>query len=281
MPKFHLNKCFLNSPVKFSDIYLLQIGRLYFNAGDIIKLHVHKDFFELTIITDGEGEIITNGQVTSVKRGDIYISLPCDMHEIRSSKTAPMKYDFFSFFTENESYKKELYQTSPAHQLSDRVFSDERIASLVGDAIMEFISDSVFSNELLYSIFNQIIVYVIRHIRKEVSIKANAASQSESICYRIMNYIDTHIYTMKTLEEIAISLNYNYSYISSLFKKTTGNTVFSYYNNKRLEIARQLIEESNQTITEIAESLNYSSLYSFSHAFKEKYSSSPKNFLKP
>lgn len=278
MTKFHLNKCFLNSPVKFSDIYLLQIGRLYFDADDIIKLHVHKDFFELTIITDGEGEIITNGHTTSVKHGDIYLSLPCDMHEIRSSKKAPMKYDFFSFYTENEDYKKVLDGISGGLQLSDRVFSDERIASLVGDAIMEFINDTVFSNDLLYSIFNQIIIYIIRHIKKEVSNKASTASLSEAICYQIMNYIDTHIYTLKTLDEIAIELNYNYSYISSLFKKTTGNTIFSYYNSKRLEISRQLIAERNQKITEIAEALNYSSLYSFSHAFKEKYGTSPKKY---
>ena len=119
---------------------------------------------------------------------------------------------------------------------------------------------------------------IIRHIKKEVSNKASTASQSEAICYKIMNYIDTHIYTLKTLDEIAIELNYNYSYISSLFKKTTGNTIFSYYNNKRLEISRQLIAESNQKITEIAEALNYSSLYSFSHAFKEKYGTSQKKY---
>ena len=109
--------------------------------------------------------------------------------------------------------------------------------------------------------------------------KISAATQAESICYQIMNYIDTHIYTLSSLDEIASALSYNYSYISSLFKRTTGNTVFSYYNNKRLEVARQLITENTQKITEIAESLNYSSLYSFSHAFKERYGASPKKYI--
>ncbi len=281
MPKYHLDKCFVKDPLKFNDFYLFQIGRLYFAPSDFMHLHVHKDFFELTIITDGEGEVITNGKATPVRRGDIYLSLPCDMHEIRSSESAPMKYDFFSFGTENPKYRTPLDEAARYLRVEERVFSDERISALVCDAIMEFTKEAPLSEELLYSIFTQIMVYIIRDFSSATPhSKRRNASQSDAICYQIMNYIDTHIYTMKSLEELAEVMKYNYSYLSTLFKKTTGNTLLSYYYAKRLDVARILILENSLNISEIAEQLGYSSLYAFSRAFKEMYGTSPKQYLK-
>lgn len=281
MPKYHLDKCFVKEPLQFNDFYLFQIGRLYFAPSDFMHLHAHKDFFELTIITDGEGAVITNGKETPVRRGDIYISLPCDMHEIRSSEGAPMKYDFFSFGTKNSKYRALLDDVSRRLSPEDRVFSDERISALVCDAIMEFTESSPLSEELLYSIFTQIIVYIIRDFSSvEPRSKRRNASQSDAICYQMMNYIDTHIYTMKNLEELADVMKYNYSYLSTLFKKTTGNTLLSYYYAKRIDVARMLVLENSLNISEIAEQLGYSSLYAFSRAFKETYKLSPKQYLK-
>ena len=280
MPKFHLDKSFIKNPIRFNDIYLVQIGRLYFEPGDNMHLHSHKSFFELTIITDGEGEVITNGISSPVKRGDIYLSLPRDIHEIHSSISAPMKYDFYSFYTENEEYASALDSATSYLSPEERVFSDERISALVCDAIMEFIESERFSDDLLYSIFKQIMIYIIRDIQRSEHKRSRGASAAESICYKIMNYIDTHVYTIRSLEEVAAALSYNYSYLSALFSSTTGNTLFSYYENKRLDIARELLSEGTQSVTDIADLLGYSSLYSFSRAFKEKFGESPKKYMR-
>ena len=162
MPKFHLDKSFIKNPIRFNDIYLVQIGRLYFEPGDNMHLHSHKGYYELTIITDGEGEVITNGVSSPVKRGDIYLSLPRDMHEIHSSVSAPMKYDFYSFYTENDEYASALDSATSYLSPEERVFSDERISALVCDAIMEFIESEKFSKDLLLHVLRRIIVQQLR-----------------------------------------------------------------------------------------------------------------------
>ena len=278
MPKYHLDKSFVKEPMKFSDISVLQIGRRYFEQGDVMKPHAHKHFYELTIITDGEGEVFANGVGTPVKRGDIFLSLPFDMHRIVSSETAPMKYDFFSFSTENERFSAALEEISGYLSPEERVFNDERVHALVCDAMMEFIESTKFSNELLYSVFTQIIIYIIRNIEEGNKARTRNATQPQAICYQLMNYIDTHIYSITRLEDVAETMNYNYSYLSNLFKKTTGDTLLSYYHKKRLDVARQLIAEGTMKMTEIAETLNYSSLYSFSRAFKESFGISPRQY---
>ena len=93
-----------------------------------------------------------------------------------------------------------------------------------------------------------------------------------------MNYIDTHIYSIKKLEDLAKITDYSYGYLSALYKKTTSNTLSDYYHEKKMDAARLLILENKYKIIEIAEMLNYTSVYSFSKAFTKRYGISPRNY---
>ena len=60
----------------------------------------------------------------------------------------------------------------------------------------------------------------------------------------------------------------------------TDSTLADYYRNRRLEAARLLIAQGDLSITHIADLLNYSSIYTFSRAFKDKYGVSPEQYRK-
>ena len=166
----------------------------------------------------------------------------------------------------------------PAHS---RVVRDERIAALVRNAISEFDSEDAYFDELLEKIMAQIVIYLLRCFEGvEKSGIGSSATNAEALCYQIMNYIDTHVYELRDLSPICVVTNYNYSYLSSLFCKVTGQTLSDYFRNRRLETARFLIEENKKSITDISELVNYSSIYTFSRAFKEKYGVSPAEYRK-
>ena len=74
---------------------------------------------------------------------------------------------------------------------------------------------------------------------------------------------------------MAKDLNYNYIYLSRVFKKKFGKSIYSYFSDKKLDMAKQLIESSNMSITEIAANLNYSSIFVFSRVFKNKFGITP------
>ena len=58
---YHINKSFFRSPLKFGEVYLYQIGRLFCNSDTVVDTHIHIDLFELTVVTGGRGVVTTNG----------------------------------------------------------------------------------------------------------------------------------------------------------------------------------------------------------------------------
>jgi len=273
---YHLDYYF-KEPREYGNIRLVQIGRLYCDRKTVVEKHLHLNWFELTIVTDGEGTLTTNGVEIPIKRGDVYLSFPADRHGIISDAENPLKYDFFSFFTKNEEYAERLEKIMQKFgDPRSRLFSDEKIRSLVQNSISEFGEASrSMSEELISHAFEMILIYLFRDFPLSDSEETLVTGGAEEFCYNLMNYIDTHIFTLKNLEELAEVTNYNYSYLSSLFRKTTGRTLLDYYASCRLRVARSLIRENKMKIGEIAELLNYSSVYSFSKAYKNKYGICP------
>ncbi len=278
--KYHIDHAFLDNPVSYNDTLLYQIGRLYCMPDTVIGKHAHIDWYEITVITDGKGTVISNDIPLSVSKGDIYFSIPGDFHDIRSSTSAPLKYDFFSFNTENKTLKAELRDIVESGQYrTQRVFRDEQVNVSVSKVIEEISSKREYHHEIISLLLEQILYYIIRNFHNDApTVRKKSINSSDELCFRIMYYIDTNIYNIENLAVLSDKFNYSYSYLSDLFKKTTGNTINAYYQTRRLDIAKLLIAEKKLKLNQIAEKLNYSSLYSFSKAFKQKFGISPKYY---
>ena len=279
--KFHYEKWYVTNPLKIENILLVQIGRTHCAENHIIEEHPHQNWFEITCILEGKGKIITNGDTTEVKNGDLYLSFPGDTHAIHSDRYKPLKYNFLSLWTEDERILKELEDIMIMNIDGDkRKFSDKNVQNLIDNSISEVILNDGFSKEMLSYSLNQIIRYVIRDFKNHNnSVNLNFNSSTE-LCYQMMNYINTHIYVMDNLNVLSKYFGYSYGYLSELFSKTTGEKLIDYYTTRRLEAATLLLKEDQLNIIEIAELLKYSSIYSFSRAFKNRFGISPNLYKK-
>lgn len=275
--EYHIDKNFFLNPKIFGDISLYQIGRLYCKNNTTVPRHTHLDFFELTIVTEGRGAIITNDVSVPVKSGDIYVSFAGDFHEIVSDNEEPLRYDFVAMKNKNEKMHSDLDEiVARFHDAKNRIIHSENISALIANAIAELNTESEYTEVVLESIFMQVFAYIIREFKTASPIKySKNVGDAEILCYQIMHYIDNHIYTMKSLSELAEITNYNYNYLSNLYKKVTSDTLTNYFRNRRLETARLLLAEKTLSVTKISAILNYSSVYIFSRAFKKRYGVSP------
>lgn len=279
--KYHLDMHYLDHPVRFGEISLIQLGRLHCTNHTVIDMHSHRNWFEITVATDGEGTIIIGNTEVSVSRGDIHLSFPGDFHGIRSDNVNALKYDFFAFSTESPFFKEKLEQIMQTRRAADqRVVRDEKIEHLIKNAIAEVNHPTELSDAILESIFRQILLYLIRDFQCTDIPKLESVGTPDEICYQVMHYIDTHIYTLNGLMELSEVMRYNYSYLSDLFSKVTGDTLQNYYQSRRLRAAQLLLGEKNLKLGEIANLLRYSSIYSFSRAFKDKFGVSPSDYRK-
>ena len=59
--RYHLNRSYVREPLQFGNTRLFQIGRLHCAEGMVVDVHTHLNWFELTIVTNGVGVVLTNG----------------------------------------------------------------------------------------------------------------------------------------------------------------------------------------------------------------------------
>ncbi len=282
MGRFHINNQHFYKPLTFGSFSLYQSGRLYMQGGEDIGQHPHLNWFELTAVSKGTGTVVTNGISTAVKKGDIYLSFPCDIHNIISSQTNPLEYGFIAFYSDDERIKNALDSIIPERtDGNNRLFADADISMLITSVINETSEENSLSDVMIQSLLTQISVRTVRAFaEKNGKTETSHKRDASSLCYKIMNYIDSHIFSITSLSSLSSVFGYNYSYISDVFAKTTSFTIASYYSDKRLERAKLLLKENRLSATEIASLLNYSSVYSFSKAYKNKFGHSPKGIQK-
>lgn len=277
---YHIHKSTLLHPTMLGELRMYQLGRGYCESGSVVEEHFHGDFFELTVVTDGKGEVYADGAAVKVKRGDIYLSMPFETHKIVSDGAHPLKYDFFAFNMENIGLKAEfeLLRGRPK-DFGGRVFSSSGVTSAISEAVAEMNGGELYSGELLVHLLNRIPIYLIRAFSSPPERHtADPQTHAQVLCCRMMNYIDTNITSVKSLEELSEVFGYSYKYLSTLFKKTTSGTLSDYFKAKKLDLAAKSVTDGKLKYGEIAERLGYSSVYSFSKAFKERFGVSPRTY---
>ncbi len=278
---YKINNQFFDIPLELGSIRLIQIGRYFCTEDTVIREHLHKDFLELTIVNEGRGVVCANGKEMPVEKNDIFVSFPFDTHEILSDKNEPLQYDHLAFIVENKEYNTLLQEIfTDFYDSSYRVIEDSRINYLTYCILGEFSKERIMKNETVENFILNILIYIIRAFNKKESVNSiEHATEKEVICNRIMNYIDTHIYSIEKLNDLSAVTGYNYNYLSTIFAQTTGITLREYFLNRKLEVANMLIREGKLKICEIAEKLHYSDGNALTKAYKKKYGKSPKNSI--
>lgn len=252
---------------------LYQIGRRYCAAGCGVPEHGHGRFFELTVVTGGRGTATSAGVEVALTAGDVHLSFPGDVHAICSDEGEPLRYDFLTFWAAGEDGEISS-AVDYCCRAGVRLVRDGRISRLVTYAIDEVMQEGDGDTEVIEHILGLIFAYLCRTVRADGERKMTEAGEAESLCYGAMSYIDRNIYAIRSLAEVAQALSYNYSYLSLVFKRTTGRTLMEYYTERRLATADALLR-SGVSVTEVASRLGYSSPYTLSRAYSNRFGYPP------
>lgn len=103
---------------------------------------------------------------------------------------------------------------------------------------------------------------------------------SVAISKQVMSYLADHVDRPFNSEALGRHLNLNYSYISTVFRRETGQSVIEAHTKLRLNKAIEFMRESDLNIAEIGERLGFHNLFYFSRVFKKVLGFSPTEYRK-
>ncbi|MCB0699758.1 MAG: helix-turn-helix transcriptional regulator [Chitinophagales bacterium] len=110
------------------------------------------------------------------------------------------------------------------------------------------------------------------------SFLANESEHSKVI--QAQNVIRENLDSPLTIKELSRKVAMNECYLKKGFKALTGKTIHQYTQELRISKAKQLLNEQGLSVSDVANTLGYSSISHFSTAFKKATGTKPCELLK-
>lgn len=129
---------------------------------------------------------------------------------------------------------------------------------------------------------SQILLMVYRSRRKSVlkELPPTVQTAKHGKVHEVAEYLTFHCETGESLEELAERFFISKSYLSRIFREVTGFSVNEYRNLSRVKKARELLANSEYSITEISEILGFESITYFERIFKKHADITPLKYRK-
>ncbi|WP_158560550.1 helix-turn-helix domain-containing protein [Paenibacillus contaminans] len=285
LTKFHFDNVYYNDPRPYDAILLYQVGDL--STGSGFSIGGHFQFcYEITYFTSGRGHYSSDYSQYPVKAGDIYLSLPGDIHNGHADDSDPFRYYYigFGFDDSHGGYSRFAHIQRMLDQVKFPVAADKcGLETPFLGIFNELINLKEHSDELIKTYVHQIIFFVYRSFfdswEKQYS-RQTGADANQDVVYEIIHRIDSNLENgaIFKLSQLGEALGYSYSHLSHLFSQKTGLTIKQYFNRKRFEKAVEWLKAPDCSVTEISDKLGYQSIHTFSKAFRKSFGLSPTDY---
>ena len=108
--------------------------------------------------------------------------------------------------------------------------------------------------------------------------QAGRGDAGRALALAAQQYVEAHSTEKFSLQGVADALFVNGSYLLRVFKANTGHTLLWYHNHVRVERAKVLLAESDESISRIGEATGFVSSAHFSHVFKKLEGVTPSQY---
>ncbi|MDQ0897723.1 response regulator [Paenibacillus sp. V4I7] len=109
----------------------------------------------------------------------------------------------------------------------------------------------------------------VHHAVNKAMIQAEAVKETDTVVQTIRRYIALNIDQDLSREMIADQVFMNPDYLSRIFKKETGYSISDYVLLERIKLAKELLSQTNISISAIASSAGYTNFSHFTKIFKK------------
>ena len=272
--------------------YVRRGWRCTLKPGKKIKKRILVDY-EIILVTDGVAKVKIGENEYTVMRGEVIFIPPGVEHEIEvlDRDFVQPHVHFDPIYTADSEKRRVSYRSAKdisSEQLAllqEDIFADFGIPYVFRPAepkrFQRYLFEIIDAKEAKRAHFNIIckskMLMLLRLIFKQFE-KGSAEEDSENVAELVKEYIDNNFEQTITLENLEVQFGVNRFTLIRKFKEAYGQTVISYYNERRLKEAKRLLLVGEHSVSGIANLLSFADLYSFSRFFKIHTGLSPRKY---
>jgi AraC family transcriptional regulator len=220
-----------------------------------------------------------------IRGGSALLSAPGD--SLQASSTGRAEFvvvDFSPVFVVDSAARARLTRPDSVVTFRARsVESDERLARLARDLADELLEEAAGQELIVGAIVEHALVHTLRryaNVRRSEHMELSRAGLVDRRIRLAVELMHAHMHRELSLEEIASAAHLSPFHFSRLFKKLTGATPHAYLASLRAARARDLLAETDLSITEVGARVGYMSSSHFSKAFRQSTGISPSAYRK-
>ena len=246
-----------------------------------IPVHWH-DEFEIIYVKSGFLTVSISGENYIGKPGDAFVVSPGNLH-FMGSQTGNVDYftflfplKYISFRTDDILDDKLLEPLNSGHLMISPEIEDtvkeqcEQLVEIYGAKKEE--SQSKITAQIKTKI---ILLQFILELWKKGFIVENDTSGKNTVEKEMVSYIQQNFTGKILLKEFGEQFHLSEKYISRYFKEHFHITISQYVTYLRLEHAKQLLQDTDIPVTEVAMQSGYQNVSYFIRSFKKTYGMSP------
>ena len=259
--------------------------------GKVREPHLHyHEYAELLFGISGKARVVVGGNSYDLTEGAMVLVYPNDPHDVVSQGES-CTYHVVKFLPQvllagEQSYPEYVYVFLLMEQLRrHRVrFGSEELRETEVPKIFERMQseweDQQFGYELsLRADVTRLFLYILRLWReKNPDLTEDFfLSAGSELMQKAVGYIQKH-YADLTEEETAAACGVSPSYLSRSFKKSMKTSFSAYVTEVRLRESERLLLTTDESVTDIAQTVGFSTSAYYIAKFRERYGITPHRY---
>lgn len=241
-------------------------------------MHTHDDY-EIFGFIDGDAFYMVEGNEYHLKKGDIMFMRRSEVHRLKLR--SPTRYERITL-----NFTPEILEDfDPEHKLVS-MFEDRPLgkfnrlsARYHPDNHWFYYLEKIYQNEDIHTK----LIYLLP-LLKELSdafdnIKKDDHEHLQSKTFKIVDYINRHLFDELSLERICNKFYISKSQLNRIFYRDTGSTVWNYIIVKRLYYARNLLY-SGEKPSVVHTKCGFNDYITFYKAYKKEFGVNPNHDCK-
>ena len=243
------------------DVTLLNASSSRYE-GDWPSIPHSHAFTELFYVRDGRGEFLLEDKIYPISKDDLIIVNPHINHTEISKGTPPLSY--FTVGVEGVCF-------SFNDQKEYRIFNCRK-----KEADLLFYFNSLFQeldkqSEGYEKICNYLLHILILQLQRitDSPFELITAQHPSKECAYIKLYLDSNYSESITLDHLSALSHLNKYYLSHEFTKYYGISPMNYLSRKRIDVCKELLENTDYGISDIAHLVGFSSQSYLSQSFRK------------